>query len=140
MGICSPIVVYLGESTCPYSLSGGSQPQMFFSKLLIQNFTTQSLQLPSNQKKVLHVKLQYCFAYFFTIQKTIYHHFFKESQYLFFRGDLWWKLLKLLWGGWNGPITGTVFRVRYGWPLLFTTRNPNTGKSVQLHRQQRKHN
>lgn len=66
----------------------------------------------------------------------IYHHFFKESQYLLFWGDFWWKLLKWICGGWwrDGPVTGTVFKVRYGGAVLLTTRNANTGKPVQLHR------
>lgn len=33
-------------------------------------------------------------------QIQIYHHFFKKSQYLFFRRDLGRQLFKLIWGGW----------------------------------------
>lgn len=88
-------------------------------------------------KKVFLLKLIYMH-----IKHTqyIYHHFFKKSQYLLFWGDLWRKLLKWICGGWwsDRPITGTVFKVRYGGTLLLTTRNANTGKSVQLNREQKK--
>lgn len=118
-----------GASSCSYI-------QFLFNTNLIYIFNSQSMRLPLHHKNVIR-KL----CWYLHNDKTSYHHLFKQSQDLFFRGDLWWKLLKLMGGGWwrNGPISSIVFRMWYGWPFLFTTRNPNTGKSVQLSRQ-RKHN
>lgn len=85
-------------------------------------FLTQVHVLLMKEHKMIHFQITlFCsyriklllFSSLFRYRQT-YQHFFKESQYLFFRGDLGRQLFKLIWDRWwrYGPITGAVFILR----------------------------